>query len=94
MSDEINRTLGRIEGTLIEFKDNTDRRFDEIHAAAKLATSEARAAQDKADEAHAFAKMLVQKAGLVGGVVSFVLVGVIWVIEHIPKALATITGSH
>ncbi len=94
MSDEINRTLGRIEGTLIEFKDNTDRRFDEIHAAAKLATQEARVAQDKADEAHAFAKMLVQKAGFMGGVVSFVLVGIIWIFENIPKTLATISGSH
>jgi len=94
MSDEINRTLGRIEGTLIEFKDNTDRRFDEIHAAAKLATTEARIAQGKADEAHAFAKILVQRAGFMGGVVSCVLVGIIWVIEHIPKDLARITGSH
>lgn len=94
MSDEINRTLGRIEGTLIEFKDNAERRFDEIRNAAKLATQEAKAAQEKADEAHAFAKMLVQKAGLMGGVVSFVLVGIIWVFEHIPKAIAAITGSH
>lgn len=94
MSDEINRVLGRIEGTLIEFKDNTERRFDELNEASRLATIAAKNAQEKADEAHAFAKMLVQKAGLMGGVVSFVLVGVIWVIEHIPRAIASITGSH
>ena len=80
MSDEINRVLGRIEGTLVEFKDSTDRRFDELKEASRLATDVAQQAQKKADEAHAFAKILVQKAGMTGGVVSFVLVGVIWVI--------------
>lgn len=94
MSDEINRTLGRIEGTLNEFKDNTDRRFDEIHEAAKLAADAAHNAQEKADEAHAFAQLLVQKAGFMGGVVSFCLVGVIWVFEHIYRAVAVIMGAH
>lgn len=83
-----------MEGTLIEFKSNAERRFDEIHAAAELATNEARAAQEKADDAHAFSKQLVQKAGFMGGAVSFIFFGIVWVFENIPKAVAAISGGH
>lgn len=94
MSDEINRTLGKIEGILVEFKNNTERRFDEITEASRLATEAAKSAQERADEAHAFAKLLVQKAGFMGGMVSCILIGIIWVFEHVPKALAAIAGAH
>ena len=94
MSDEINHTLGRIEGTLIEFKENSERRFDEISHSAKQATEEARTARVKAEAAHEFSKLIVQKAGFMGGVVSFLLVGFVWVIENIPKVFAAVVGAH
>lgn len=94
MTDEINRTLGRIEGTLIEFKDNANKRFDDIHEAANLATNTARVAQEKADNAHAYAKTIVQRAGFAGGTVSFIVLGFVWIIEHTPKAFAFIAGNH
>lgn len=92
MSDEINRTLGRIEGTLVEFKDNTERRFDELYNASRAATKAAEQAQIRADEAHDFAHGLVKRAAWMGAGAGIVFSTIAFFIKN--KAIASIFGVH
>lgn len=90
--------LGEIKGTLTEFKDNADRRFDEIKNVANAAHSRADEAHEKADEAIMYAQGIVNKAGWVGTGVAATVTFLFWVadkIHIIPKAIASVfIGSH
>lgn len=92
MTDETSRILilGEIKGTLNEFKEHTDRRFDEIKDVVSEATAMARTAQQLAKDSHNFSRGLVQKAGFVSGSVSLIFFGIVWVFEHTSKAIASI----
>ena len=91
MTDEINRSLGRIEGTLTEFKAHTDRRFDEIKDVISIANKRAELAEKKADDAHQYAQGLVKRATYYAMGFAGAITTVLFFVKN--KALAVILGS-
>lgn len=92
MSDEINRSLGRIEGTLTEFKAHTDRRFDELKDVISLANKRAEIAEEKAEAAHEYASGIVRKATYYSIGFAAAISSVLFFVKN--KALAMILGVH
>ena len=97
MTDEINRTLGEIKGTLIEFKESTHHRFNEMHDLSLITQEKANNAHDLAKEAietaqdsKSYSESIIQRAGVLAGIVSSIILGLAWVFEHIPKAIAMV----
>lgn len=88
MSDE------RLLGVLVEFKSNTEKQLSRIEALSTEAITAANDAKKLAQDSHDYSKSIVQKAGFVGATVSFILFGIFWIVEHIPKAVASIVGVH
>ncbi len=92
MTDEINRSLGRIEGTLTEFKAHTDRRFDELKDVISLAHKRAEVAEEKAEKAQSYAEGIVRKATYYSMGFAGAITTVLFFIKN--KAIASIFGVH
>lgn len=88
MSDE------RLLGVLIEFKSGTERTLEDIKESIKEVKKQANDAEERAKEAHAYSRSIVQKVQWVAGGVTVFITGLIYFIEHIPQAIAKITGVH
>lgn len=91
--------LGEIKGTLNQFKDETERRFDELKDVIRAANDHASAANDraekaekKAEDAQEYSKSIVQKAIYYSMGFAGAFSTLIWAVKN--KALAAIIGIH
>jgi hypothetical protein len=92
MTEDINRTLGEIKGTLVQFQRDTERRFDELKEGMVDANDRAIAAEKRADESHDFAHGLVKRAAWMGAGAGIVFSTLAFFIKN--KAIAAILGVH
>lgn len=92
MTEDINRTLGEIKGTLVQFQHDTERRFDELKEGMEAANNRAVQAEKRADDAHEFAHGLVKRAAWMGAGAGIVFSTLAFFIKN--KALAAILGVH
>jgi len=84
--------LGEIKGTLDQFKDDTSRRFDELKDVIKVANDRADRAEELAEEAHQYAKGIVNKAVYYSMGFAGAFTTVLFFIKN--KAIAAILGVH
>jgi hypothetical protein len=96
MSDMSDHTtlilLGEIKGTLEQFKGDTERRFDELKIVIKAANDRANVAEEKAEEAHEYAKGVINKAIYYSMGFAGAFTTILFAIKN--KALAAIIGIH
>lgn len=89
MSDEVNRALGEIKGTLVQFQRDTERRFDELKEDMK---QEIKVTLDghteKINSLEKTRAVAIASAGAVGGVFGFLGS------TGFGKAIAAILGAH
>jgi hypothetical protein len=90
MSDEINRTLGEIKGTLVQFQRDTERRFDDLKDVIRVAHDRAEVAEKKAEEAQKFAQGIINRARWTAATFAVVFSTLAYFIKN--KALAAILG--
>lgn len=89
MSDEINRSLGEIKGTLVQFQRDTERRFDDLKEDIKIEIKMQLNEQgEKITSLEKSRVAAMATSGAIGGVFGFLGS------TGIGKALATIIGSH
>lgn len=84
--------LGEIKGTLEQFKGDTERRFDELKVVIKAANDRANQAEERADEAHEYAKGVVNKAIYYSMGFAGAFTTILFAVKN--KALAAIIGMH
>lgn len=84
--------LGEIKGTLEQFKGDTERRFEELKNVVKAANDRASVAEDKAHEAHEYAKGVVNRAIYYSMGFAGAFTTILFAIKN--KALAAIIGIH
>lgn len=92
MSDDVNRTLGEIKGTLVQFQRDTERRFDELKHDMVAATDRATTASKRADDAHDLASGIIKRAVWMGAGAGLIFSTIAFFIKN--KAVAAIFGVH
>ncbi len=84
--------LGEIKGTLEQFKGDTERRFDELKSVIKVANDRADKAEDRAEEAHEYAKGIVSRAVYYSMGFAGAFTTILFAVKN--KAFAAILGLH